>query len=215
MPQLIAFYFNGSPISGWSIGISSSQSAEQLLTSGPRFCVSPAQPFCSFSLFSSFILLSCLHLKSSSVLINTVSLVINNYVKGSKRCHLLERDCMYTTKWHAHLNYLKKRRNINNAPNSSDVTLVEQRKERTIWWVPTTLHIWSHLKRPTTWVVGMMAILKGEETKAQKISNHLQEFTKLIDDIAGMIWNQMGFLPKPRRFFPWYHIARSPGWGED
>lgn len=106
MTQLISFYFNGSPISGWSIGFSSSQSADQLLTSGPRFCVSPAQPFCSFSLFSSFILLSCLHLQSSSVLINTVSLVINNYVKGSKRCHLLERDCMYTTKWHAHLNYL-------------------------------------------------------------------------------------------------------------
>lgn len=215
MTQLIPFYFNGSPISGWSIGVSSSHSAEQLLTSEPRFCVSPAQPFCSFSLFSSFILLSCLHLKSSSVLTNTVSLVINNYVKGSKRCHLWERDCMYTTKWQAHLNYLKKKRNISNAPNSSDVTLVKQRKERTIWWVPTPWHIWSHLKRTTTCVVGMMAILKGEETEAQKISNHLQEFTKLIDDIAEMIWNQMGFFPKPRMFFPWHHIEGSPRSGED
>lgn len=49
------------------------------------------------------------------------------------------------------------------------------------------LHTWSHVKCTTACVVGMMAILKGEETKAQKMSNHLQEFTKLIDDIAGMI----------------------------
>lgn len=73
----------------------------------PQVLCKPCTAFLSFSLFSSFILLNCLHLKSSSVLINTGSLVINNYVKGSKRCHLLERDCMYTTKGHAHLNYRK------------------------------------------------------------------------------------------------------------
>lgn len=36
-------------------------------------------------LLTSFILLTSFHLKTSSVLTNTASLVINNYVKGSKR----------------------------------------------------------------------------------------------------------------------------------
>lgn len=46
----------------------------------------------------------------------------------------------------------------------------------------TALHIRSHLHLTPACVAGMTAILKGAEMKAQKISNHLKEFAKLIDD---------------------------------
>lgn len=115
---------------GWGILIPSRQSARlPSLRSCSRLLVSPAQTFHSFSSFSSSILISSFHLKSSSLLINTVSLVLSDYVRDSKRSHLWERDGMCITNLQSHSKLPWKNRRINNALREFQILLRPSRKK--------------------------------------------------------------------------------------
>lgn len=71
--------------------------------------------------------------KSFSVLTNVSPLVINNYARDSKRCHLFQRDCMCSVNLRSLSKLPQREKNINNALRELQIlTQAEQREGRTI-----------------------------------------------------------------------------------
>lgn len=105
------------------------------------------------------------------VLISTSPLVINNYVRDSKRCPLFQRDCMCSANLHSLSKLLRGKKIISNAQREFQILLRLSRGKEHV--VPTTsdrsisseLHLWdrcySLFQKVKKWRLSWFQRIKG------------------------------------------------------